>query len=91
MEYSNGIREGYQYDRAGAITLKRLQSGWTLQAGYTYDQEGRLAPNALKALENGVTVTDVSGAAYLFVGVMARPDRRAVLTNAANLRSLSFR
>src|SRR5262245_13979923 len=41
------MREGYKYHQAGAVTLKRLESGqlpsgFRLEAGYTYDNEGRM-------------------------------------------------
>jgi YD repeat-containing protein len=45
VEYGSGagtIRESYAYHQAGAMMAKRMESGWVLQSGYAYDNEGRL-------------------------------------------------
>jgi RHS repeat-associated protein len=52
------IREGYKYNLGGGITLKRMDraaGGWRLEAGYTYDNEGRLV--TLTYPNNGKTYT----------------------------------
>jgi YD repeat-containing protein len=55
------LRESYTYDQPGSMTLKRLGQYdvggtlWKLEAGYTYDEEGR--PKTLQYPNNGYTYT----------------------------------
>lgn len=93
------VREGYKYHQAGAMTLKRMDQGstsWRLEAGYTYDNEGRLV--TMTYPNNGKTYTQAydaagrpNGMTHVEGGSTVNDAWGVVYNAAGQLTSLAYR